>query len=761
MYIFLSERRNMRTKQTNSASGRYLDLLDTVTPPARQAEAVPDPASPPALSDHSGRVHLPDTLDASPESIPDDAPLAVDVETIGPDNRLPVPWAPGCRLVCVGFAAAGKRWAYPAEDRTSIQSWLSSPHPKVMHNAGYDLAWLCSAGFKVAATIHDTAWVLSFQDGVAARGLKVRGAYEYAVHLPKNTTNPELVLAYSGNDCLNTLSLFDPRSPWLDHRLYSLYRRTLPRLVDVSLRGLPVFRDRFDARLQDAETELADLTDRLRSLAPVNWRSTVQVARVFDGTLPTTRTPKGRQSVADPVLRHCRHAAAPLLLAHRAVTKLLGTYLRPHRGADLVHGLLSLGGAWTGRTSSRGVNLQNIPRSLRSLFGVSGFDWVKLDFSAAELVVVATITGCAPLLEAFAAGRDPHRETAARIFRVSPDAVDTQQRAIGKTLNFGLTYGGSAAIVLRQAELAGIPLTLDDARRFRTAWFRAYPEIWAWQEQTTATLARGGIIKSAFGRQWAFPAGSQAHRNRALAAPISSTSSDLLLLGADQVWERLERQGVVTNLVHDELDVLIPAGSFDPAAWREIALAIASVDPRFPMTVEVSVGPSWGETVPQITARSPPSHSSATRSSVFDRPKGDGAAMPWKRGKPPGGFFKFQPQQTITGTLLEPKTLPNRSGGETVRYRFEIIQPEELAGVVILPDHVDLVGWLRQYQPGDYLRIKQLGSTPTSNGTMYQYEVHQFVRNGGKKPDQKRPKTSASPEAADDDQNDAEAAVPF
>ena len=94
---------------------------------------------------------------------------------------------------------------------------------------------------------------------------------------------------------------------------------------------------------------------------------------------------------------------------------MLSTYLRPHQGRECVHGLLSLGGAWTGRMSSSGVNIQNIPRSLRTLFGLPGFDWVKIDFAQAELVVVATIAGCGPLLEAFRSGRDPHAETAARI----------------------------------------------------------------------------------------------------------------------------------------------------------------------------------------------------------------------------------------------------------------------------------------------------------------------------------------------------------
>jgi DNA polymerase I-like protein with 3'-5' exonuclease and polymerase domains len=554
----------------------------------------------------ASRPVLDDTLDAPPASLPDDAPIAVDVETVGPGGRLPVPWTDGARLVCVGFAADGQRFAFPAEDREAVQVFLALPNPKVFHNAAYDITWLKSAGLEINGPIHDTSWMLAFENGVAARGLKPRGTHQYAQHLPKDTAlYPSLVRAYCANDALNTLTLYDSQSPWLRHRLYQLYQSMAPRLAQVSLRGLPVFRDRFDVRIRETEARLGDYNAQLMSIARINWRSAAQVARFLEPALPKATTPTtatGRPSVADAVLRTCKHAAAPILLAYRAASKLLGTYLRPHQGRECVHGLLSLGGAWTGRTSSRGVNIQNIPRSLRTVFGLPGFDWVKIDFQAAELVVVATIAGCEPLLEALRAGRDPHAETATRIFSTRTDSVTSAQRAIGKTLNFGLTYGGRAAVVAAQAEEAGIPMTRDEAERFRDAWFRAYPEIASWHEATEARLLRGDPIESAFGRRWRLPTDSFRQRNRALAAPISSTASDLLLMGTASTWDALTNQGIVVNLVHDEIDVLIPSGSFDAGAWHEIARAMAAIDPRFPMRVEVAVGPDWGSTVKQFVS---------------------------------------------------------------------------------------------------------------------------------------------------------------
>ena len=93
--------------------------------------------------------------------------------------------------MCVGFACrdgnGGRRFAFPAEDRETIQSWLGRHGQKVFHNAAYDVTWLQSAGLEVKGPIHDTSWILAFENGVAVRGLKPRGAYQYAQHLPKDT----------------------------------------------------------------------------------------------------------------------------------------------------------------------------------------------------------------------------------------------------------------------------------------------------------------------------------------------------------------------------------------------------------------------------------------------------------------------------------------------------------------------------------------------------------------------------------------------
>jgi hypothetical protein len=529
---------------------------------------------------------------------PDTPPIAVDVETIGAASGLPLPWQPNDRLFCVGFAMPERRFAFDAADRASIQRWLRTPGPKIFHNSGYDLPWLLASGFDVAGPIHDTMWPLAFANGAAIKGLKAQddGA-GYPVYLPKDSALfPERVLDYCANDCAAALRLYRRGSPWHDHVLYCLYSRLAPRIARISTRGLPLFLDRAEALWVDAAARHAVLHRELTAVAPIRWTSHQQVARILQ--LPSTN---------DIALARCAHPAVPTLRAFRKVDILLSTFLRKFResGSGRVHGLITLGGSRIGRTSSSHMNLQNIPRdrAVRRLFGEAGSDWLKLDFAQAELVVAAVLSGCRPLLEAFKSGRDPHVETASRIFGIPLGAVTKEQRAIGKLLNFAFLYGAGVGKVLEQADLAGIALTPEAAADFREQWFRAYPEIKAWQDDIRRRLWRGETITSAFGRCWQIDPQAPRSWNQALQAPIASTASDLLLLGLDAVWDRLDACGTIVNLVHDEVDVLIPVGAWSTLAGtvRDIAQTMAGIDRRFPMRVEVGVGPDWGSAVEQFT----------------------------------------------------------------------------------------------------------------------------------------------------------------
>jgi DNA polymerase-1 len=246
--------------------------------------------------------------------------------------------------------------------------------------------------------------------------------------------------------------------------------------------------------------------------------------------------------------------------------------------------------------ASSDENVQNIPRTLRTCCGHPDQDVVSLDFSSAELVVAAVITTCRLLLSWFREGRDPHKEAAARIFHKPVLDVTDGERAVGKVANFNLLYGGGAGTIIRKAAERGVTLSWDDAGTIVSEFFEMFPEIRAWQQDQASAMRRGEPIRSPLGRMWPIAADNWHQINAGLNAPIQATASDLTLLGLDRAWSLIGAQGQVINIVHDSVDVLIPKGTFDEAAWREIAQAIAGVDARFPMQIEVAVGPTWGST---------------------------------------------------------------------------------------------------------------------------------------------------------------------
>src|SRR5436305_15069192 len=144
-----------------------------------------------------------------------------------------------------------------------------------------------------------------------------------------------------------------------------------------------------------------------------------------------------------------------LLLRWRELTKLKSTYvdaLPSLVGPDRrLHTRFQQAVAATGRLSSINPNLQNIPirtelgqRIRRAFVAPPGRVLLVADYSQIELRVLAHIAGEQALIDAFAAGEDIHRSTAATVFGVAPPLVTPDQRRAAKVINFGILHGMSA-----------------------------------------------------------------------------------------------------------------------------------------------------------------------------------------------------------------------------------------------------------------------------------------------------------------------------
>lgn len=161
----------------------------------------------------------------------------------------------------------------------------------------------------------------------------------------------------------------------------------------------------------------------------------------------------------------------------------------------------------TGRLSSSDPNLQNIPvrsdegRRIRQAFiAPVGSRIVAADYSQIELRIMAHLSGDKGLLQAFVAGKDIHRATAAEVFGLPLEAVSADQRRSAKAINFGLIYGMSAFGLARQLNIGR-----GEAQRYMDLYFERYPGVLAYMERTRQLASDQGYVETLDGRRLYLP----------------------------------------------------------------------------------------------------------------------------------------------------------------------------------------------------------------------------------------------------------------
>jgi DNA polymerase I len=194
-------------------------------------------------------------------------------------------------------------------------------------------------------------------------------------------------------------------------------------------------------------------------------------------------------------------AFAEALLRYRHVSYLLAFLSkwleRVDAGDGRVHPQYFQIPSSTGRISSRNPNAQQIPRAgedaaaIRRLFSPApGKRYVKADFSAIELRIMACLSGDKAMQEAFQNDIDLHRLTASRISGVPIEQVTDQQRQAAKIMNFLLIYGGSAkTLQWRILSDYGSFISLEEAEEAKEKFFQSYEGVREWQERQLSEMS--------------------------------------------------------------------------------------------------------------------------------------------------------------------------------------------------------------------------------------------------------------------------------
>jgi DNA polymerase-1 len=259
------------------------------------------------------------------------------------------------------------------------------------------------------------------------------------------------------------------------------------------------------------------------------------------------------------------------MLEWRQLTKLRSTYtdalpayLNPR--SSRIHTSYSLAATTTGRLASSEPNLQNIPirtkegREIRTAFVAEpGNKLISADYSQIELRVLAHIADIPQLKKAFDEGLDIHAMTASEMFGVPVKDMPSDVRRRAKAINFGIIYGISAFGLANQ-----LSISREEAGDYIKTYFRRFPGIRDYMEETKAFAHANGYVTTIFGRKMHYPEintknpSMRSFLERAsINAPIQGSSADIIRRAMAKMPGALKDARLKTARmllqVHDEL----------------------------------------------------------------------------------------------------------------------------------------------------------------------------------------------------------------
>lgn len=334
------------------------------------------------------------------------------------------------------------------------------------------------------------------------------------------------------------------------------------------------------------------------------------------------------------------------LLELRGLKKMYTTYIEGWHDKvqddDRIHGQFKIIGTTSGRLSSSEPNLQQIPKTSvdanikKQLVAPKGKLYMALDYSQAELRIMAHLSGDETYLEAFAKGQDPHLAIAANKYGVSYDEANKaysdeqhpdyklwkNRRKQAKQICFGIIYGIQKKLLAVKLSdpKAGIIVTPDEAQQQLNEFFQEHPKIKKFMINQEKVLIKHGYIKSLFGRKRRLPQVYSDNEQEAAYAvrlsvnmPCQSAASDMTLFASILNYWKM-RQGILpympeTCTVHDAVYYLADPQDVNVWVVYNIWETCRNPDTKkyfgfeindVSMSMDITIGRSMAEELPFI-----------------------------------------------------------------------------------------------------------------------------------------------------------------
>jgi DNA polymerase-1 len=491
------------------------------------------------------------------------------------------------------FASMWDPWA----NHYAIKDWVlqNKELTKIGSNMKFDMHMSANRGIVLAGPIHDTLVMDWLYDenrwdhdlkSVAKDhcGIKMREFKEVFPMLPKKKGRPPdtagdaiwrklstpqgkaEAIEYAGLDAFASVKVHD----YLEERLrndflregYSYWDYFLDWEVEftrvlwnMERRGFMMATGHLKAQIAPLNAEEARLMGELakRIGHPINPNSPQQLQTLFFQELkyePIKWTDGGKSGIKKPstdhdVLEEFARKGCPisaLILECRSVVKTRGTYIEgPLEQVDddlRIHTSLLQHGTVTGRLSSRGPNLQNLPRPandncrIREAFvAAPGKVLLVADYEQLEMRIMAHFSQDPRMIKAITDGLDLHCFTVSLMYGVDYDEViaakkrakkvdsdpneppltDREKLLLGyrqaaKATGFGLIYGiGPQKLSVQLTEELGRTVDVKEAVGMIKNYFRVFEGVESFIKNTHARCKQDEFVQTIIGRKRRLP----------------------------------------------------------------------------------------------------------------------------------------------------------------------------------------------------------------------------------------------------------------
>lgn len=510
----------------------------------------------------------------------------------------------------------------------------------VFHNAKFDLHVLARAfGLTIAqiekANIIDTliaAWMLS--PGATGLGLdnQVMQILQHEMipienligrgknQITFNRVPVKAATEYGAEDAVYTLRLWAPLQKKLQAYDYEKYffEQEMPLLkvlfqmetegIAIDVPTLKRLEQELERRIQNLEKEICDMAG-----CEFNIGSPKQLGEVLFDTLglPEIKKRSTDAAVLEELSFKTAHPIVFSIIEYRELKKMQSTYISVlptlvNPTTKRIHTSFIQWGTATGRLSSRDPNLQNIPvrsdlgKKIRAAFVPQNPDNVILavDYSQIELRMLAHLSGDQALIDSYKNGIDIHARTAAAIYGVPLENVNSDMRRDAKVVNFGVLYGMTAFRLSRD-----LKIPMGQAKDFITGYFDMYQGVQNFIDSTKACAHRDGYVETLSGRR-RYIAGidssdrmeSQMAERMAVNTPVQGSAADLIKIAMIRIQKRINDEQLPLRMmlqVHDELVFECPKDQVDTLAAMVKSEMENAMQLQVPLVASVGFGENW------------------------------------------------------------------------------------------------------------------------------------------------------------------------